>query len=274
MQSDGKIIISGYIASFNGNSIFPNSAGSSYCDFRINPDGTFDNTFLSQSVVLKDIQIQPDNKILYTQGSYLRRLTADGFTDGYFNNQLCPHLISSPNGKKYLLYNDQTVTNGQYRLGRYNENGTPDTVFGTPSLNIAIIPSLFNDPLTLKILPDNKILVFGNSNGVEGSSSNSKKIIKINSDGKTLDTSFSSADLNIDDPDNLSIIRDVYNLPNGKYIVIIDKANGITDFTRKIKRLNSNGSIDITFNEGVFSPIPFNSGIPRRTIIAALSILL
>jgi uncharacterized delta-60 repeat protein len=253
VQPDGKIIVVGIFEEFDGTIIARGIA-------RLNTDGTLDNTFNSvlgfnSGSNINTLKIQSDGKIIvggdftsYSGISYnnIIRLESDGSVDNTFNigtgftNQV--RTISIQSDGKIIVGGNQLFA-GEFGLVRLNTDGTKDNSFSTNGFVSGIeISSTIIDP-------DGKIMVGGNFNNYSGTSV--FNLIRLNTDG-TLDNTFSTAIF------NTSGVPDVSGISNigGQYLITgnFNQVFGVT--TRGIVRLNSNGSIDNTFNSGTgFSPI-------------------
>jgi uncharacterized delta-60 repeat protein len=131
----------------------------------------------------------------------------------------------------------------QNRIIRLNANGTKDTSFqiGT-GLNTGSVP-------IVKLQTDGKILVGGSFTNYSGSTVN--RIIRLHPNGK-LDATF-----NIGSGPNTGSITLIHVLADGKILV----GGSFTSFNGVAKggfiRLNSNGSVDTTFNS---NGVGFGSG--------------
>lgn len=164
-----------------------------------------------------------------------------------------PGLIDSSVFSAKELSNGQIIIGGFFdtvegapipHLARLNSDGSLDTSFDL-GLNDYVYK--------IVVQPDGKILIIGQFTTVGGVPR--YKIARLNSDG-SLDTSF---DANVD-PDHLgagtSTIYDVVLQPDGKIIIggNIDTVGGIA--RRDAARLNSDGSVDtsfeVTYREGVY----------------------
>lgn len=139
LQSDGKIIVAGSFFSFNG--------VSSSRIARLNPDGSFDESFNIGSGAngsISQIIVQPDDKILVrsqftssfngNEVNHFFRLNADGsFDEGFV-----PNVVSHERLTKMHLQSDGKILFGRlfdsgqqdYRLKRVNADGSHDTEFG------------------------------------------------------------------------------------------------------------------------------------------------
>lgn len=142
---------------------------------------------------------------------------------------------------KILLTGDFTQLNGISRnqIAKLNSNGTLDTTFDT---SIGVSSSVFD----AKVQSDGKILVFGSFTTINGVSRNS--IARLNTDG-TLDTSFDVGTGVIFGVEQEQI-ADLLIQPDGKIIICGTFLNYNGTPSRCIARLNSNGSIDTSFNIG------------------------
>jgi uncharacterized delta-60 repeat protein len=254
-QVDNKIIIGGDFQNYNGNSV------SNLC--RLNPDGLIDNTFnigngfsgsfnMFFGSCVYSTAIQSDGKIIVggnfffynnLQKSGICRLNIDGTNDPTFNS------LNGFNGavRKVCLQTDgKIIVGGDFssynstpvnRICRLNSDGTLDLSFTTGTG--------FNDAVVdIKLQQDNKILVGGYFTQFNGQSKN--KIIRLNTNG--------TADLSFNIGSGFGIggggIWSIAIQTDGKIIVggMIYSFNGQT--ISNICRLNPNGSIDLSFQQG------------------------
>ena len=239
IQIDGKIIVGGSFTSFNGNP----------CNYicRLNSDGSFDNTFnvgTAFNSVVTTTSIQSDGKVLVggdftsfngNPCNFICRLNSDGSFDNTFNTNI-----------SYINYNIYTITtqiDGKILVGgsiytgmlRLNSDGSVDTSFliGTG------FDSIVRD---IKFNNQGKIIVVGdfyNYNSVPY-----KGIIKLNSDG-SIDNDFNIG-TGFD-----SVVYNVLVQSDDKMIVGGSFENFNSVNFNKLIRLNSDGSIDYTFNIGL-----------------------
>ena len=246
IQSDDKILVGGQFSIYNDSLI--NRI------VRINGDGSFDTSFhcgLGFNNVVIEILVQPDGKILiggsFTSyngvlASRLIRLNTDGTIDTSFNAGTGPNfggckMALQPDGKiliggNFSSYNGTLINN----FARLNANGTLDLTFNTGTGP----DSMVNE---ISLQPDGKILIAGviftSYNGI-----NINRFARINSNG-SLDGSF------ITGTGPNSDISSIKIQSNGKILIAgsFDFYNG--SFCKKIARLNTNGTIDPTFNVGL-----------------------
>jgi uncharacterized delta-60 repeat protein len=224
-----------------------------------NTDGTIDNTFNIGTGVtsgfnnyVKTLALQPDGKILvggdFTSYSGVTRnriirLNSDSTIDNTFNigNGFTDGLVWSialqPDGK-ILVGGGFTSYSGVTRnyIIRLNSDGTIDNTFNigtgtTGGFNVEVN--------TIALQPDGKILVGGAFTSYSGVTSN--RIIRLNTGG-TIDNTFTIG--NGFDGTVTSIIIQ----PDGKILVggIFAIYNSVP--RNRIIRLNSDGTIDNTFN--------------------------
>jgi uncharacterized delta-60 repeat protein len=250
IQDDGKLVLGGYL-SLNG--------GSSINIARLNANGEIDTTFNTgvdsfnnQTIAIK---IQSDGKLLvggkfttYNEASVNRivRLNSDGSIDNTFdigtgivgsgNNNDGVYSITIQSDGKLLIGGQFTSYNetSSNHIIRLNSDGSIDDTFN--------IGTGFNNSVrTIKIQPDGKLLVGGWFTSYNETTSN--RIIRLNSDG-SIDNTF---DIGTGFNDNVRIIQ---TLTDGKILVggSFTTYNG-SSYNRLIK-LNSDGSIDNTFNIG------------------------
>lgn len=243
--SNGKIYIGGHFSTFNGQ--VANRL------VRINSDGTNDSTFNvgegidygnSSPGIIKDIFALADGSVLVA-GSFSRYNKANcygvlalnssggrlGFPDvGNDVSCLKKHIDNK------ILIGLNHSGSGNYSIGAIKRFNLDSWSFDT---SFVIDPLLSGGSVTsIEVQQDNKILLSGEFviDGV------TKSLVRILSNG-TLDTSF-----NFTLQNNTTLVRNITLTPNQK--IIIDIASGALYFPEHtIMRLNSDGSVDNTFNQ-------------------------
>ncbi len=258
IQPDGKILIGGFFTMYNG--IPANRLA------RINTDGSFDNTFYSSLTDsgVDDIVVLPDGKIVFG-GSFtkgIRKCDASGVLDPTFsvgsgtnNGGTVYHVLLQTDGK-LILTGNFTSFNGTScnRIVRLNANGTIDFSFnpgsGASDYNI----------YAAALQPDGKIIIAGDFATFNGVAVNN--IARLNTDG-SLDLTFNSAS----GFDNT--IFQTYLQSDGKILVGGAFTTYDNSSYNRIIRLNSDGSIDYTFNpgEGVDNNLGAIATLPNGNII-------
>ena len=261
LQPDGKILAGGAFKFYSG--VTRNGI------IRLNTGGTIDNTFnigtgfsggtgsLSISGgTVSTIVLQPDGKILVGGdfASYsgvtrngIIRLNSDGTIDNTFNigsgfGGFLYSIALQPDGKilaagGFTSYNGSASRNFIIRL---NTGGTIDSTFDTGTFTTPF--SGFNSFVrTVTLQPDGKILAGGNFTSYSGVTSNN--IIRLNTGG-TIDNTFNIGN---------SFDSDVYSIalqPDGKILAGGDFTSYNSVVYNGIIRLNSDATIDATFNIG------------------------
>ena len=243
-QADGKIIVGGNFTSYN--EIVSNRIA------RLNSDGSLDTSFnagLGPDNSVSTIVIQNDEKILIG-GSFsnyngivsnrIAKLNNDGSLVTSFNSGIGANnsifIISIQDDGKILTggnfstYNELSIRN----IARLNNDGSLDINFNASTG----VNGFVN---TVRTQDDGKILIgggFSSYNGFE-----SIRIARLNSDG-SIDNSFNSG-IGLNSPANKIQIQD-----DGKIIIVgnFTSYNGI--LSNNIARLNTDGSLDISFNSG------------------------
>ena len=259
-QPDGKILIGGQFTEVQGFS----ASGLA----RLNADGTVDKTFNapdfsgvdpSTGVItvggnVQSIAVQPDGKILVGGNLFLgvfgqsgtkqsiRRLNADGSPDSTFTNEQMPFgtvvydIKLQSDGKILLagLLGFTSLGNVAISLARLNANGTLDTTFSVVSTNpIEVI----ND---FEIQSDGKIVAGGFVRS-ETPNTATSLIRRFNADGSA-DSSYSVINSGNAAIEALELLADGKILIGGNYTTLNSIAQG------RVSRLNSDGSIDTTYN--------------------------
>lgn len=243
-QTDKKILVGGSFTNFNGESQMRL--------IRLNYNGSKDNTFnigTGFNNYVSDIKVQPDGKILVSGNfttynglfnAYIIRLNSDGSKDTTFNNSnalnnFCEVMEIQSDGK-ILVGGNFTQCKGvpHNRIARLNSDGSRDSSF--------VNGTGFNGVVkTIKTQPDGKILIGGIFTNYSGNNYN--RIIRLNSDG-SIDNTF-----NIGTGFN-NVVYTIELQTDGKVLVggLFTSYNGSP--SNYIVRLNSDGSIDNTFNIG------------------------
>ncbi len=244
IQSDGKILVVGNFANFNGqtqNRIV-----------RLNIDGSKDDTFNCMVdpnlFSIDNIAIQSDGKILvggYFYGSFpvyqIFRLNSDGSIDTTFDtgtgfNDYVNSIKIQSDGKilvggRFTSFNGQTSN----RLLRLNSDGSKDTSFND-------IGSGFNDEVyTILIQSDGKILVGGNFTIFKGVSTNRLVRLEINGSSDFMFGVGTGFD---------NIVRLIGIQSDGKILVGGDFSTYNGQSQSKLISLTSSGSKNIAFNIG------------------------
>ncbi|CAN5343795.1 hypothetical protein BH10ACI1_BH10ACI1_09630 [soil metagenome] len=240
-QPDGKIIIGGYFSTAN------NSAATGIA--RLNIDGSVDNSFNTQNLFaslgigasINSIAVQTDGKILVGGYFYspsgiaqpgLRRINADGSIDSSFTTFTlfggAIYDIEIQSDNKILIGGEFTGPNATQNIARLNSNGTVDTTFASIS-GVTFID--------LEIQPDGKVIAGGLFTGNAASG-----IIRRLTANGAIDNTFATLTVN-------GRIDAVKLKPNGQILIggIFTSVNGFTQ--GRIAQINSDGSIDLTFNQ-------------------------
>lgn len=244
VQSDGKILISGLFTNFNG--VARNRIA------RLNNSGTLDATFNPGSGANDRVfstTVQSDGKILLvgrfnafngTNKNYIARLNTDGSIDNTFvtgtaADSLIRTIALQPDGKiliggRFKFFNGTS----RNRIARLNTNGMLDTSFSPGSGANGTVEAIV-------VQSDGKIIIGGGFTSYNGTTRN--HIARLNTDG-TLDNTF------IPDEGTNNDVLSIAIQPDGKIIIVgaFTSCQGI--IRNYIARLNTNGTIDKTFDPG------------------------
>ena|GEM_PF-6928720 len=289
-QPDGKIVIGGATDFVDG--VLTNRVR------RLNADGSPDAAFLAQTGAGMDggtvwaLALQPDGKILvgavnmtHYDGVYaggLARLNADGSVDATFNvggvgfpnsrvnrNTYVQSLAVQADGKILVGLNSDSPASRTYNgqpvsgLIRLNPNGQLDSSFNIGS-GVNFGGGLYIGAILVQA--DGKIVIGGQFDSINGSPVNN--LARLNSDG-SLDTSF-----NVGTGPSRSV-RAIVQQPDGKLLVggFFSHYNQVA--VQNPIRLNTNGSLDPTFQGGV-AVLPNNTsvGVMRLNMEASGNLLI
>jgi uncharacterized delta-60 repeat protein len=245
LQSDGKIIVGGSFATYNGTST-PRLA-------RINSDGTLDTSFVQTGTgfnnTVNAISLQSDGKVIVggqfityngTSTPRLARINTDGTLDTGFVQtgtglNFAVNAISLQSDGKIIIGGSFTTYNGTSApyLARINTNGTLDTGF------VQTGTGLNNGVMSVQIQSDSKVLAGGAFTNYNGTSR--PRLARINTDG-TLDTGFVQTGTGLDSSVNaLSLQSDGKVVVGGNFVAY----NGTS--RPRLARINTNGTLDTGF---------------------------
>jgi uncharacterized delta-60 repeat protein len=242
-QNDGKILVGG---EFNSYYKFQSLESYNLGIFRLNPDGSTDETFMvdnvdngevgfyGTSLKVNTIKIQDDGKIL-VGGNFLSLI------DGTYDNN---------NNIEYEIFS----------IARLNSDGTRDETFLSNESNgftFDIYPSYLGGVTGIDVDSDGKILVSGlfNEYKYDNQTYTIYSIMRLNSDGSP-DLDFLN---NVSGFTNITYndLSKIISLDSGKILVsgtfneYVD-ING-THSVSSLIRLNNDGTLDETFNNTGFT---------------------
>ncbi len=244
-QSDGEILISGPFGDLNNLSW--------YGFARLRTDGSVDTGFANIFAGANALALQNDGKILVsgtlpaspppTQTNCIARVNTNGTLDVTFNPASVvgalgsyAYAIGLQSDGRIIIGGPFDTINGTPRtfLARLNVNGSLDTGF-----DAGIASSGSGSVYCLAITPQDQIVIGGSFSSVNGYSRNG--IVRLNSDG-SVDTTFNPG---------LAVggyVKSVAVQSDGKAVI----GGSFTSFNAtnrvNIARLNTNGSLDLTFN--------------------------
>ncbi|MFY8034593.1 MAG: delta-60 repeat domain-containing protein, partial [Flexibacteraceae bacterium] len=253
-KPNGKLFACGFFSGYNN---YP-------CDgtIQIDSSGVIDRSFDSIAKVgpiglIKKIAVQADGKILVggrfnqqngANPKNFSRLLTNGAIDNSFQigtgaNGPVSEVIEQPDGQ-ILVAGGFTNFNGTNcrQMVRLNPNGSIDNTFSIGNGTSADTGDITINKILLQ--PDGKILVGGSFNLFNGVLKNG--LVRLNYDGSIDNTFNTGIGLN----SSGEFITDICLLPSGKIIIggSFNNFNGTP--RRNIASLNSDGSIDTTFNVG------------------------
>ena len=267
IQTDGKIVILGVFTSYN------NVACNRIA--RLNSDGTLDNSFTVGTIAnngfsfgLDVVAVQPDGKLLIggifstyngVNVTNIARLNIDGSLDTTFVTtigqfQLIELIVVLPTSK-ILVIGQSTVSSqtGATNIKRLNADGSIDSTY-----NGSVTGSI-ND---VQMQADGKMLIGGSFSNYRLTPRNN--IARLNING-TLDTAFDPGTGTDDTVDNIKL------LSNGKIIISgnFTSFNGVAK--SRLAAINTDGSLDSTFDVGTNANFILGAGENANRIIAKIA---
>lgn len=206
---------------------------------------TLDSFDPSPNNMVYSIAVQSDGKILMggdfgivggQTRTNIARVNPDGSLDTSFNpnaNGTVKSIVIQPDGKILVGGTFQNI-GGQTRnkVARLNSDGTADSFHPSVSGNVDVVV----------LQPDGKVIIGGQFNGVNSQTRN--RVARVNSDG-SLDTAFNP---NIITAGGEAFIYAIAVQSDGKILVGGEFTNVGTEPRSNIARLNSDGSLDFSFN--------------------------
>jgi uncharacterized delta-60 repeat protein len=260
LQSDGKVLLAGTFTSVDG--VARNGLA------RLNDNGGLDSGYnpMPSSANVIGLAVQPDDKVLIggsftkvngTNRANIARLNTDGTLDTTFNpgtgaNSGVRSILVRTNGS-LIIGGSFTLYNGTNRnsIAGLNADGSLDPTFNVGTGVFSGSPTLVD---TLALQSDGKVLVggnFGTYNGVGAES-----LVLLNTDG-TRDTNFDTRTLS----GGGFYTYSVASQPDGKVLIggnfITIKSTG----RNGIARLNTNGTLDTSFDPGTGAVAPLNPAV-------------
>ncbi|MEN2436722.1 T9SS type A sorting domain-containing protein [Weeksellaceae bacterium A-14] len=216
--------------------------------------GNLDNSFAPETndyTYIRCFTIQSDNKIVIGSDAYIgqsipikaiARLNSNGSLDTNFNapnifNNFSIFSIAEQSDGKIIVGGWDNNSGTKHYISRLNADGSIDSSFNIGTGANDIVRSVV-------IQTDGKIIVAGDFTFFNGQFA--KYIIRLNSDG-SIDNSF----IPLSGPNNKIASSTI--LQNGKIIIqgIFSSYDNIT--RNNIARLNTDGTIDTTFNPAITS---------------------
>ncbi len=267
VQPDGKILIGGLFSTYNG--VARRRLA------RLNSDGSLDTGFnvgtgFAGGGAVEAITLQPDGKILVSGNfpsyngiarNHIVRLNSDGSLDTSFLTDPGPDdqvigIELQPDGRMIIFGTFQNINgNTRTRIARLLSNGALDTSFDPGS-------GAFGTIRAAAIQPDGRIMIGGGF--IEYNGTARTRLARLNANG-SLDPSFTPAVGPNGD------VLDLLLQPNGKILIAGMFSTYRNTLRRHLARLNSDGSLDLSFAPGAGANFWVNCATPQadgRILIA------
>jgi uncharacterized delta-60 repeat protein len=289
IQEDGKILIAGSTHNSNDNDL---------ALVRFNMNGTLDNTFGSNGIVVTNLGaaveganamvLQSDGKIIIGGTSIgnlsnadfaLVRYNINGTPDSTFgyggivktdiNNSYdyVNALVMQEDGKIVACGTTAGPGPQDFVAVRYNTDGTLDNTFGSGGKAVTVVGAGTDEAFAALVQLDGKIVLAGASDA--GNSNYDFAMVRLNDNG-SLDYSFGSWGKVITSFGANDKGRAVILQTDGKIILAGSSVTGNnSDFA--IARYNINGSLDYTFDYDGRATTDFGSGYDAANAIATQS---
>ncbi len=235
LQSDGKIVVAGY----SNMGADESNSNNDFALARYTSNGSLDTSFGTGGTVTTPIGVRDDE-------GYAVAIQEDGkiIVAGYSDTSV-----------------DESNSNFDFALVRYNTDGSPDTSFGSGGKVITSIGSNDDVGSAVALQEDGKIVVTGSTNSSEDINEHNYDFVlaRYNTEGE-LDPGFGTdgkviipIGLSNDDSSAVAI------QPDGK-IVAAGSTDTETGSKTALVRCNSNGGLDSDFGTGGIVTTSFDSG--------------
>jgi uncharacterized delta-60 repeat protein len=278
LQSDGKIVIAGQST---------NAGSFDFGVVRYNSNGSLDNSFSSDGMVVTPIQtdddfpyavrIQPDGKIVVagfgivgaSNDFAVVRYNSDGGLDstfdmdgkqttdlGFGGDDRAYACVIQPDGKILVAGYATGPSSKDFAVVRYNSNGSLDASFDTDGKVLTDLGSFHDIPYAMALQTDGKIVIGG---GSSDGTYDDFAVVRYNIDG-SLDLSF-DGDGKVITPliTGTDCISALTIQSDGKIVVVgYTYVSGNTDFG--VARYNLDGSLDDCFSDDGMQITPIGSG--------------
>jgi uncharacterized delta-60 repeat protein len=242
LQSDGKIVVVGWVLDQN--------LKSSFAIVRYNSDGSLDTSFGNRGTVVTSVDqgddlptsvaIQSDGKIVIGGAAGESLPWNWNPNDPGFH----PDFLTAPRSSPVLLrYNPDGSLDSSFNgtgIDEFTYDGYPSLGYASPYLP-SPLPLNDGDSITqVQVQADGKIIVAAGPD-----------ISRINADG-SLDTTFGQDGVvTVPLPLILGAIDDLLIQPDGKFLIATTSYAAANEFAIYISRYNADGSLDMAFNHGL-----------------------
>lgn len=264
IQSDGRVVGAGYV--FNGTS-------NDFAIARLNSDGSFDDTFDTDGIVLTPIGTSneqsyavainsADGTIVAAGSSYIVdddfavvRYNSDGSLDASFgvggkvttdiDTEITQGYATAVQSDGKIIAVGWTYNGIQQKFAvvRYNANGSFDNSFDSDGKVTTAFGIFGSSASAVAIQSDGKIVVAGTDY-----SANDFAVVRYNTNG-SLDTSFGLNGKVITNVSGGDLAYAMAIQADGKIVVVgSEGVNGGSSLNFAVVRYNSNGSLDTTFD--------------------------
>ncbi|MEP6705227.1 MAG: hypothetical protein ABJB34_10525, partial [Acidobacteriota bacterium] len=221
------------------------------------------------------VAIQTDGKIIavgYT-GSFfaIRRYNSDGSLDAAFNanaglappNGAANSVAIQTDGKIVVAGHDGNGADLDFKILRYNANGTLDTSFDGDGVVVTPVGPGYDVGYSIAFQTDGKILVSGRSDS-SPSFVTSYAIVRYNANG-SLDTTFDADGIVIVPMPGNAITDSLLLQADGKIVVAHNTYTG-SAYILAVLRYNTDGSLDSTFDGDGIVTAPVGTNVEEASL--------
>lgn len=270
-QADGKIVLAG---------AWQTGSNRDFIIVRINPDGSYDNSFGNGGIVYTDfggsfddahaVVVQPDGKIVAAGGrmggaagdSVFARYLSNGLLDTTFDGDgmLVLGAFSGQTGdsiQTLSIQSDGKIVGGGsvsglgFLLVRINTSGSLDQTFGNGGVAVSGQPTFVGNMRDMVVLPDGKFLGAGGSGRCV--------VTRFNQNG-SVDPAFGAGGFFVSDIGYYNVCSGIDVEPSGRILLsgTASPSSPIPQYSSFIARLNPLGTLDNTFGGDGFVDINVN----------------
>ncbi|HEX8250750.1 MAG TPA: FG-GAP-like repeat-containing protein [Pyrinomonadaceae bacterium] len=224
------------------------------------PDGKLLAVVHQQEVFFKNPPNDRTYLFRYLNNGSLDTSASPNGIIGSHSNFVATDAARQPDGKivvvGYRFQDPQTQQGQDWKIVRFNPNGSIDTTFGTNGVIVRGFGANLDFATNVELQPDGKIVVSGYSSTQASGGVTVTVVARFNPDGSP-DAAFGPyGEGFFDSYDNGHLSRELVVQPDGKILAAGNSASTTSDVF--LARFNSNGAVDTAFGGGGYLTLSYH----------------